>query len=76
LVSSSRSADAPRRRRVYRRTDAGEVALAAERREWRSFARAVELIQNAAAIGLAQWCVAPGSGQMFCCQLIARARTS
>jgi PadR family transcriptional regulator PadR len=46
LVSSSWSADAPRRRRVYRLTDAGEAALAAERREWRSFARAVELIQK------------------------------
>jgi PadR family transcriptional regulator, regulatory protein PadR len=46
LVSSSWSADAPRRRRVYHLTDAGEAALAAERREWRNFARAVELIQK------------------------------
>jgi PadR family transcriptional regulator, regulatory protein PadR len=46
LVSSSWSADAPRRRRVYQLTDAGAAALAAERREWRSFARAVELIQK------------------------------
>ena len=46
LVSSSWSADAPRRRRVYRLTGAGEAALAAERREWLSFARAVELIQK------------------------------
>ncbi|MBO0834328.1 MAG: helix-turn-helix transcriptional regulator [Actinobacteria bacterium] len=40
-VVSRWSATAPRRRRVYEITPAGEAALAARRREWHAFARGV-----------------------------------
>ena len=45
-VASQWSHDAPRRRRIYELTPAGATALAAKRREWRLFAKAVELVQN------------------------------
>ncbi len=45
-VTSRWSSEGPRRRRVYELTAVGRTALAAKRREWRSFARAVELIQR------------------------------
>jgi DNA-binding PadR family transcriptional regulator len=45
-VASRWSHDAPRRRRIYELTPAGATALAAKRRDWRLFARAVELVQN------------------------------
>src|SRR5690349_3039573 len=45
-VASRWSDDAPRRRRVYELTPTGKEALVAKRREWRSFARAVELVQR------------------------------
>jgi len=43
-VASSWDADAPRRRRVYRLTGAGEEALAAKRSQWRDFARGVQAV--------------------------------
>ena len=44
LLSSQWSREAPRRRRVYQLTARGRAALAAERQEWRGFARAVEAV--------------------------------
>jgi DNA-binding PadR family transcriptional regulator len=49
-VSSRWSTDQPRRRRVYELTAAGRKALAARRREWTVFARAVELVQRPALV--------------------------
>jgi PadR family transcriptional regulator PadR len=46
LVRSDWSADAPRRRRVYELTTAGEAALAAKRTQWQVFASAMERIQG------------------------------
>jgi DNA-binding PadR family transcriptional regulator len=45
-VTSQWSTGPPRRRRVYELTAAGQTALAARRRDWHTFARAVELIQR------------------------------
>jgi DNA-binding PadR family transcriptional regulator len=45
-VTSRWSDEGARRRRVYELTATGKAALAAKRREWRSFARAVELVQR------------------------------
>jgi DNA-binding PadR family transcriptional regulator len=44
LLSSSWSVQSGRRRRVYRVTRAGRSALQVRRREWKSFARAVEAV--------------------------------
>ena len=44
LVASSWESVAGRRRRVYRLTGGGRAALARQRDEWRSFARAVEAV--------------------------------
>jgi transcriptional regulator len=44
LLSSQWSREAPRRRRVYRLTDRGRSALAAETLGWRGFARAVDSV--------------------------------
>jgi PadR family transcriptional regulator len=46
LVASQWAAEAPRRRRVYALTAAGEAALADKRQQWRGFVRAVELVQR------------------------------
>jgi PadR family transcriptional regulator, regulatory protein PadR len=46
-VQSRWIAEAGRRRRVYDLTASGHAALAAKRREWRIFARAVEKMQIA-----------------------------
>ena len=43
-VASSWEADAPRRRRVYALTAAGEAALAAKRTEWRNFVQGVQAV--------------------------------
>ena len=52
-VASSWEADAPRRRRVYALTAAGETALAAKRTEWRAFVRGVQAIVGRFAGGTA-----------------------
>jgi DNA-binding PadR family transcriptional regulator len=44
LVVSEWDTSAPRRRRVYRLTPGGAAALAAKRREWRTFARGMQAI--------------------------------
>ncbi|MGI5148754.1 PadR family transcriptional regulator [Plantactinospora sp. CA-294935] len=44
LVSSEWDAGASRRRRVYRLTPSGVTALTTKRREWRTFAQAVQAI--------------------------------
>jgi PadR family transcriptional regulator PadR len=44
LVTSRWDTASPRRRRVYQLTPAGEAALAARRREWRTYARGVQAI--------------------------------
>jgi PadR family transcriptional regulator, regulatory protein PadR len=44
LVDSEWDASAARRRRIYRLTPAGAGALAARRREWRTFARGVQAV--------------------------------
>ena len=44
LLASSWAEGAGRRRRVYRLTARGRGALAGERREWGSFAKAVEAV--------------------------------
>ena len=44
LLSSRRSEDAPRRRRVYEVTEMGNGALAQKRRDWRAFAGALEAV--------------------------------
>lgn len=42
LVVSEWDTSAPRRRRVYQLTSAGQAALAVKRREWRIFARGMQ----------------------------------
>jgi PadR family transcriptional regulator PadR len=49
LVHSEWSADQPRRRRVYRLTDAGAAAIAVKQREWTVFERGVRAILGPAA---------------------------
>ncbi len=49
LLSSSWSADAPRRRRVYAITPAGERSLRQRRTEWRGFTSAVDAVLGSAA---------------------------
>ena len=44
LVESSWSTDTGRRRRVYRLTPAGRRAVKGSRREWRAFAKAVDMV--------------------------------
>lgn len=44
LLSSRWSDDAPRRRRVYQVTETGNGALVQKRRDWRSFAGALEAV--------------------------------
>jgi DNA-binding PadR family transcriptional regulator len=44
LINGSWSVVGGRRRRVYQLTDRGRAALAAERQDWRGFARAVEAV--------------------------------
>jgi PadR family transcriptional regulator, regulatory protein PadR len=44
LLASSWASESGRRRRVYRVTARGRRALAGEKREWRSFTRAVEAV--------------------------------
>ncbi len=44
LLSSRWSDDAPRRRRVYEVTETGHSALAQKRRDWRTFAGALEAV--------------------------------
>jgi DNA-binding PadR family transcriptional regulator len=44
LLSSSWSVESGRRRRVYRVTRAGRSALRVRRKEWKSFAGAVEAV--------------------------------
>jgi DNA-binding PadR family transcriptional regulator len=51
-VRSSWSVDAVRRRRVYELTPTGTAALAAKRREWQAFVRAVERINRQVPITL------------------------
>ncbi|MFB9409468.1 PadR family transcriptional regulator [Dactylosporangium matsuzakiense] len=54
LVDSEWSTDQPRRRRVYRLTDAGAAAVAVKRREWTVFERGVRAILGPGAVeGLA-----------------------
>jgi PadR family transcriptional regulator PadR len=48
LLSSSWAYADGRRRRVYALTSAGATALAAERGEWRRFARAIQAVTGAA----------------------------
>lgn len=43
-VTSSWDVDAPRRRRVYQLTGAGQETLAAKQSEWRVFARGVQSV--------------------------------
>jgi PadR family transcriptional regulator len=49
LLSSSWSTDAPRRRRVYAITPAGERSLGQRRAEWRGFTSAVDAVLREAA---------------------------
>lgn len=49
LLSSSWSTDAPRRRRVYAITPAGERSLGRRLEEWRGFTCAVDAVMGAAA---------------------------
>lgn len=51
LVASEWDASAPRRRRVYQLTAAGARALAAKRRDWRDFARAMQAIVGQSVAG-------------------------
>ena len=44
LVASEWSRDAPRRRRVYRLTDAGAAAIAVKQRDWTVFLRGVRAV--------------------------------
>lgn len=49
LLSSSWSTDAPRRRRVYAITPAGERSLGQRRAAWRGFTSAVDAVMGGAA---------------------------
>jgi len=51
LVSSDWDTSAPRRRRVYQLTPAGQSALVVKRREWGSFAKGVQLVIGPVARG-------------------------
>jgi DNA-binding PadR family transcriptional regulator len=51
VVASAWDTDAPRRRRTYSLTAAGEAALAAKRDEWRTFARGVQSVVGGLAAG-------------------------
>jgi DNA-binding PadR family transcriptional regulator len=59
LASSWAEADG-RRRRVYGVTDEGAAALAAQRTEWRRFARGVQSVLGPAAHGVQGFQAAPG----------------
>ena len=54
LASSWAQADG-RRRRVYGLTDEGVAALAAQRTEWRRFARGVQAVLGAPALAARGW---------------------
>jgi PadR family transcriptional regulator, regulatory protein PadR len=49
LIDSQWDARGPRRRRVYQLTAAGATALAAKRRDWREFARGMQVILGSGA---------------------------
>ncbi len=60
LLSSSWADADGRRRRVYALTSAGAAALAAERGEWRRFARAVQAVTGGALPAAGQLATAAG----------------
>src|ERR1700759_293992 len=52
LLASSWAEVDPRRRRVYGQTDDGAAALAAQRTEWRQFARGIQAVLGTPAYGV------------------------